>query len=67
MKSREKQVFHDQGAEELLAEFKMAQERFFRERFRHAVTPLKNPLEIRMLRRRLAFLKTLLRQKGSRV
>ncbi|MBI3291501.1 MAG: 50S ribosomal protein L29 [Elusimicrobia bacterium] len=66
MKSREKLAFHDQGVVELMAELRTAQERLFRERFRHAVTPLKNPLELRILRRRLAFFKTLLRQKGTR-
>ncbi len=40
-----------------------AREQYFRMRFRHRATPVKNPMEIRDLRRDIARFETLLRVK----
>ena len=55
------------SAGELEARLKDLNENYFRMRFRHATSPLKNPLEIRHARRSIARIKTLLRQKEVRV
>jgi large subunit ribosomal protein L29 len=63
MKSREWDKIKDMSRVELSAELSVLQDKIFRLKFRHAVTPLKNPLEIRETRRNIARLKTLLAQK----
>ncbi|MDR1784663.1 MAG: 50S ribosomal protein L29 [Endomicrobium sp.] len=39
------------------------QDRIFKLKFHHSVTPVKNPLEIRKVRRNIARIKTLITQK----
>lgn len=48
---------------ELQARLGEVQENHFRLQFRHASNPLKNPMEIRIARREIARIKTVLRQK----
>ena len=50
---------------ELQAKLREEEEKSFRMNFKHATTPLKNPLELRGIRRNIARLKTLLNQKGT--
>ncbi|GMO67416.1 MAG: hypothetical protein Nk1A_5600 [Endomicrobiia bacterium] len=42
------------------------QNRIFKLKFRHSVTPVKNPIEIRKIRRNIARIKTLITQKESK-
>ena len=41
------------------------QDRIFKLKFRHSVTPVKNPLEIRKIRKNIARIKTFITQKKS--
>lgn len=54
---------NEMSVTELQARLSEKQESSFRLRFRHASSPLKNPMEIRTARREIARLKTLLNQK----
>jgi large subunit ribosomal protein L29 len=65
MKSRDWDKIKDMSGAELITELSVLQDKIFRLKFRHAVTPLKNPLEIREMRRNIARIKTLLAQKKS--
>lgn len=49
--------------DEIRQKLAQAREQYFRMRFRHKATPMKNPLEIRDLRRDIARYETLLRVK----
>lgn len=48
---------------ELDAKMRASKEQLFRIKFRHTSTPLKNPLEIRKVRRIIARIETLLHKK----
>jgi large subunit ribosomal protein L29 len=50
---------------ELQAKLRDAEDKMFRLKFKHASTPLKNPLEIRELRKNIARFKTLLQAKAQ--
>jgi len=51
------------SADEMEARLKELQDSYFRARFRHVTSPLKNPMELRDFRRQIARLKTWLRRK----
>jgi len=53
------------GAAELRKELHLALEKRAKMEFNHSVAPLKNPLEIRHVRREIARLKTYLHQKEA--
>lgn len=53
------------GAAELQKEFYLALDKRAKMEFQHKVAPLKNPLELRHLRRDIARLKTYLHQKEA--
>jgi large subunit ribosomal protein L29 len=53
--------------EELQAQLSEVQETRFRLEFRHATSPLKNPMEIRNARRQIARIKTALSEKTRKV
>ena len=53
------------GAAELGVELRQALEKRAKLEFQHQVTPLKNPLELRFLRREIARLKTHIRMKEA--
>lgn len=53
------------GAGELGTELRQALEKRAKLEFQHQVTPLKNPLELRFLRREIARLKTHIRMKEA--
>ena len=65
MKSKEKDQKKSLSAPELKAELGQLREKQFRLRFKHRVTPLANPLELKSLRRDIARLETFLRQKET--
>ncbi len=63
MKTRQWQEMKNFSKEELLSELDKMQKKLFELKLKHSVVPLKNPLEIRLLRRDIARIKTLLLQK----
>jgi large subunit ribosomal protein L29 len=65
MKAKNWQEIKSLSTTELESRLRAAEEQIFRARFKHASTPLKNPLEIRRLRRSIAQFKTLLHQKAE--
>lgn len=66
MKSQELATFKELPLEELKVQLHENEEKLFKLKFAHAVTPLKNGLEIRNLRRHRARLMTWIRQKESK-
>ena len=67
MKSKDKDAKRNLSAAELRAEIKELKEKRFRLGFKHKVTPLTNPLELRIVRRNIARLSTWIREKESGV
>jgi large subunit ribosomal protein L29 len=65
-KGRDKDDYKSMSVQELEARLREAEESRFRLQFRHAGNPLKNPMQIRTVRREVARLKTWLGQKGSK-
>jgi len=65
MKSKNWQEMRSMSDAELNAKLNDMQDRIFRLKFRHTTAPVKNPLEIRSLRRDIARVKTLLAQKKA--
>lgn len=63
MKAKEKDALKAKSADELKSELGKSRENYFKLRFRHQTAPLKNPLELRTLRRHIARLETLVRTK----
>ena len=67
MKSKDKDAKRSLSAAELRAEIKELKEKRFRLGFKHKVTPLTNPLELRVGRRNIARLSTWIREKEKAV
>ncbi|MCA6085707.1 50S ribosomal protein L29 [Candidatus Endomicrobiellum agilis] len=65
MKSKNWNEIKNMSDVELRAELGELQDRIFRLRFRHSTSPVKNPLEIRKIRRNIARVKTLINWKKS--
>lgn len=63
MKTKEKDQKKNQTAAELKTELGKLREKQFRLGFKHKVTPLENPIELRTVRRNIARLETFLRQR----
>ena len=63
MKARDKENLRSHSAAELRAELSQTKEKLFRLRFQHGVSPVKNPLELRNLRRHAARLATWIQEK----
>ena len=63
MKAKEKEVLKTHTAAELGAEVAKLREKLFRLKFKHGVSPLTNPMELRNLRRHAARLETWISQK----
>ncbi|MBI3547730.1 MAG: 50S ribosomal protein L29 [Elusimicrobia bacterium] len=66
MKRREINAKRDQSVGELKAELRTTREKQFKLKFKHGVTPLENPTELRSLRRHIARLETWIREKATR-
>ncbi|HBU69791.1 MAG TPA: 50S ribosomal protein L29 [Elusimicrobia bacterium] len=64
MKAKIWQEMKNLSATELEAKLRESEEKLFRLKFKHTTTPLKNPLEIRSLRKVVAKLKTLIKQQS---
>lgn len=65
MKAKEKETLKTKSAAELQEMLAKAKEKKFNLLFKHSTTPLSNPLEIRVVRREIALLNTLIHQKGQ--
>lgn len=65
MKSRDKDAKRNLSVDELRAELRSTREKIFRQGFKHKVTPLNNPMELRNLRRHVARLETWIREKSA--
>ncbi len=63
MKTKDKESLRNHSPAELRAELTQAREKIFRLRFKHGAAPVKNPLELRTLRRHAARLETWIHQK----
>ena len=65
MKAKERDAKRSLSVVELRSELHRVQEKRFRLRLKHEVTPVKNPLELRTLRKEIARLKTWINQKEA--
>lgn len=65
MKAKDKENMRSHSAAELRAELLATREKLFRLQFKHGVSPVKNPLELRTLRRHAARLETWIREKAA--
>ncbi|MFA6093018.1 MAG: 50S ribosomal protein L29 [Elusimicrobiota bacterium] len=61
MKTQDKTNKKDLSLDELRSELRQLREKQFKLRFKHRVTPLTNPMELRSLRRDIARLNTWIR------
>jgi large subunit ribosomal protein L29 len=64
MKRKERDAKRNLSLDELKAELGKLREKQFRLRFKHRVTPLTNPLELRTVRREIARVETWVHEKG---
>jgi large subunit ribosomal protein L29 len=65
MKLKEKEAKKSLSVEELRSELRQVEQNRFRLQFKHNVTPVKNPLELRSMRKQIARLKTWIKEKGT--
>ncbi|MBI4376111.1 MAG: 50S ribosomal protein L29 [Elusimicrobia bacterium] len=65
MKGNDRQAKKSLSVAELEAELRQTREKAFRAEFKHTVTPLKNPMELKNLRRHIARLSTWINEKRS--
>ncbi len=65
MKRKELDTLRSHGPQELQAELRHSREKKLSLSFKHASSPLPNPLELRKLRRKVAVIETLLREKAA--
>jgi len=63
MKVKEKESLRNMNIAELQAILRDIEKKIFQLKFTRKTTPLTNPLEIRILRRKIAIIKTILNQK----
>jgi large subunit ribosomal protein L29 len=63
MKSKNWNEIKNMSKVELNAKLSELQDKIFRLRFRHSTVPVKNPLEIREIKKDIARIKTLIAQK----
>ena len=63
MKAKEKETLKTKSVAELQDLLAKAKEKKFNLLFKHRTTPISNPLEIRVVRREIALLNTLIKQK----
>ncbi len=63
MKVKEKETLKKKSLADLKDQLAKAKEKQFNLLFKHSTTPLSNPLEIRVVRREIALLNTLIKQK----
>ncbi|MEW6012828.1 MAG: 50S ribosomal protein L29 [Elusimicrobiales bacterium] len=66
MKSKEKESIKNMGDNELNAMLKDLEKELFELKFNKKISPLDNPLKIRVLRRKIAFVKTILSERNNK-
>lgn len=66
MKKREKESIRNMSEAELNALLKDLEKELFELKFNKKISPLDNPLKIRNLRRKIAFIKTVINEKRLR-
>lgn len=67
MKRKEKEMIKNMADNELEALLKDSEKELFELRFNKKIAPLDNPLKIRLLRRKIAFIKTVLNDRKNKV
>jgi len=65
MKTKEKENYKNMNVAELNSNVVELEKKIFQLKFKKASSPLENPIELRTLRRKIAFLKTLISQKSK--
>lgn len=65
MKTNDKETLKNKSLAELNEALGKAQEKKFNLLFKHSTTPLANPMEIRAVRREIALLQTIIKQKSA--
>ncbi|WP_428066565.1 50S ribosomal protein L29 [Candidatus Proelusimicrobium volucris] len=65
MKAKEKETLKQKSLADLQDLLAKAKEKQFNLLFKHSTTPLSNPMEIRVVRREIALLNTLIREKAQ--
>lgn len=65
MKAKEKETLKNKSLADLNDLLAKAKEKQFKLLFKHSTTPLSNPMEIRVVRREIALLNTLIREKAQ--
>ena len=63
MKRKTREIKKNLSADELRSELNQLRDKQFKLRFKHRVTPLSNPLELRAIRRNVARLESWIRAK----
>jgi large subunit ribosomal protein L29 len=66
MKKREKEEIRNLGDAELESLLKETEKELFNLKFNKKIAPIDNPLRIRLLRRKIAFIKTVINQRRSK-
>jgi len=66
MKKREKEEIRNLGDAELESLLKETEKELFNLKFNKKIAPVDNPLKIRLLRRKIAFIKTVINQRKSK-
>jgi large subunit ribosomal protein L29 len=67
MKGKDWNEMKNMTNDDLVAKLSKLQDELFKLKFRHSVTPIKNPLEIRQMRKSIARIKTLINQKKKSI
>ncbi|GAB4030716.1 MAG: hypothetical protein Fur0012_07050 [Elusimicrobiota bacterium] len=67
MKTKDKEHFRNMSEGEIRSAARDLEKKLFQLNFKKATSPLENPIEIRLLRRKIAFLKTLISQRKKAV
>ncbi len=62
-KKKAKEKIEDLSVKELEAQLRETRDESFKLKFQHATNPLKNPMQLRIVRRQIAKLMTVLHQK----
>ncbi|MBR1980652.1 MAG: 50S ribosomal protein L29 [Elusimicrobiaceae bacterium] len=65
MKAKEKETLKQKSLADLQDLLAKAKEKQFNLLFKHSTTPLSNPMEIRVVRREIALLNTLIKEKAQ--
>lgn len=64
MKKKDKEALKNLSMDELKAELRQITDKRFRLQFKRSSSPLTNPMELRLLRRKAAMLETWIRERG---